>query len=303
MSTRHVRLSFAAATTLFLCGCALGRTDAVGDSDMPAWQRTTAAEADDTSIRRAAGLEVGIVRQPANDVRIRKLVWEQLDESGLMSPEARQQLNRSGFRVGVAGSTGSWALRSLARDGRTAAGGSSTRNAALEADGPVSVGPRFTLLPGASSRLELQPFVDVSLIPLEKIEALESVRDVSNLKCAIELTVDEIDDEWAMITLLPQFHVGTRAPRLSVDATSEQLPVRQRVIPLYEQQCRIRLHRGEVAVCGLQSPDAWNAGRLFFAPDASAAGKESILLIRLDGIDRLRGESTPGAALASKYQW
>lgn len=303
MDTRHVRLILAAAATLCVCGCALLVPDRTSESGFGT-PEVSAADTDAGSgpIRLAAGLEAGIITRPRNDVRIRKLIWEQLDESGLMAPEFRQRLNASGFRVGVAGSSSPWALQSLARDGiggeRTAAAVSSSASG-----GPVSVGPRFTLMQGGSSRLELQPFVNLSVIPVEQISELSGVRDLSNLKCVIELTVEELEPDWVQVKLLPQLHVGARTARLSVDATTDQLPIRQRIIPLYEQQCRIRLHRGEVAVVGLQASEEWTPGAFFFCPDRSPAAQESILLIRLDDIDRLKGEIASSGGFASKYPW
>jgi hypothetical protein len=300
-SIRYVRLMFAAAATLFVCGCAILSPD--GDKKEFSFPWSDTADAADTTVyRMAAGLEAGIIRRPGSDVRVRKLVWEQLDESGLMAPEARKRLNRNGFRVGVAGSSSPWALQSLVKEAtQSARGDQLTQSAALES--AVSVGPRFTVMRGGTSRLELQPFIDAASLPVDQIPELAGVRDLSNLKCTIELTVEELDAEWVLLKLLPQINVGASTVRYSVSTSGEQLPVRQRMIPLYEHQCQIRLHRGEVAVVGLQTPDEWNSGRLFFAPDESSAGQESLLLIRLAGIDGLKGESAAPQTVASKYSW
>jgi len=301
MPNHHSRLIFAAAATLVMCGCAIFAPDSEKTERQFPWSRSEEAD-DHTVYRMAAGIEAGIIRRPRNDVRIRKLVWDHLDESGLMAPEARQLLNKNGFRVGVAGSSSPWALQSLVREATQSARGESATESAGTESSP-SVGPRFTVMQGGTSRLELQPFVNVSAVPVDQIPELASIRDLSNLRCVIELTVEEVDSEWVMLKLLPQLHVGARTARLSVGVSGEQLPVRQRVVPLYEQQCQIRLHQGEVAVIGLQSPDEWTSGRLFFAPDDSAGGHESLLLIRLAGIDGLKGHSAAAETVASKYRW
>jgi hypothetical protein len=301
MLTHHVRLIVAAAVTLLFCGCAMFEADGEPKNRAFPWSKTTQTD-QNTVYRMAAGIEAGIIRRPGSDVRVRKLVWEHLDESGLMAPEVRQRLNQNGFRVGVAGSASPWALQSLVREATQQARGEQPGTADAS-ESSHSVGPRFTVMKGGTSRLELQPFISPESIPVEQIPELADVRDLSNLKCTIELKVEDVDSEWVLLSLLPQFHVGARTARLSVEDSGEQLPIRQRVIPLYEQQCQIRLHQGEVAVVGLQTPDAWNAGRMFFAPDDSTAGQESLLLIRLAGIDGLKGQSAAAGAIASKYTW
>ena len=98
----------AATLMLFVSGCALFHSGADTGGLGLTWAELRGAQATegqaDAPKLNVAQLEANIVHRPVNDARVRTLVWEELDESGVMSPEQRQQLNSSGFRVGIAGS-------------------------------------------------------------------------------------------------------------------------------------------------------------------------------------------------------
>ena len=296
------RLCAAATLMLSLPGCALF----FGEGEKPAkiasafpWSRNRSTEADDANapVLPVARLEASIVSRPSSDSRIRQLVWEELDESGLMAPDQRQRLNASGFRVGVAGSATPWVLQSLARDAVAADRESETQPANMP-DTQQPMGPSFDLMQNGKSILEVQSGLDVHPASLKRIEALSSIRDCTGMKCVLEIVAKEISDDGVLLSILPQIHSGAATTRLSVVGMSEQLPVRQNIIPLYEQQFSIRLHRGEVAVIGRQSSeDDRTVGEFFFRPQSDASDSECILMIRFVGIEKLRGQSDPGFRL------
>lgn len=304
------RLFLATTLLLLLTGCALlGFNGEQKPLDTP-WSADS-GDADPTKsassvpVLKVAQLEANIVRRPANDSRMRTLVWQDLDESGPMSPEVRQQLNRSGFRVGVAGSSTPWALQSLAREAShvrmTVA--SDTSPEALNNSFQMPVGPAFSVFEKGVTRLEVQSSLDASVIPLESIAELHGLRDLSQLKCVIEVTIEELDQGWVLINVLPQIHSGSSTTRLSINSNNSQLPVRQNIYPLYEQQFQLKLHRGEVAVIGRYGSDTWNAGRLFFQPDTGSAASEALLLIRLVGVDQVKGRSDLSVSVGKNYAW
>ena len=250
-------------------------------------------------------LDATIATRPAGDPKIRKLVWEELDESGLMTPEQRRALNDSGFRIGVAGSSTPWALQSLARDALVADRGEDRGTGHVVAEpsgGPLgpSFTPSFTLMPNGKSYLEIQGQLDEARLPLARIPQLASLRDLQSLRCVIELTAREIADDWVLLTLLPIVYSGTSTLRLTIQDNTEKLPVRQNMLPLYEHQVTVRLLAGEVAVVGRSAngdSGTWNLGNLFFAPEDGSAATERILMIRMAGVEKLRGQSDPSFRL------
>lgn len=257
----------------------------------------SAATGDLSITLKMVRLEASIATRPANDVLVRRLVWEELDESGLMAPSIRQRLNNDGFRVGVAGSTTPWAVQSLARDAMTVS--RTDREAGAPAQqihfsGNTPLGPSFTLMPNGKSYLELQSGLDETKLPLEKIPQLATLRDRESLKCVFEVSVKEMSDDWAILNVLPMIYSGSATPRLTVEQGTETLPVRQNVVRIYDQQFTVKLISGEVAVIGrFEAPEAdvWNLGDLFFHPDGSSGGPERVLMLRMAGVERVKGQS------------
>lgn len=287
---------------LLLPGCALFTAENSAQSGLssglPWSKRKSASEAEDGPTLSMVRLEASIVRRPVNDARVRRHVWEELDESGLMSPDVRQRLNENGFRVGVAGSTAPWALQSLAQEAVAANRPSDLRQIA-GTENQVSVGPAFSLMLEGKSLLEVQGPLDSSKLPLSQIPQLSALRDRSNMKCVFEVTVKELNEDWVLLNVLPQIHAGTETARLSVQGANDQLPVRQNVMPIYDHQFTVKLLTGEVAVIGYHESSEWNLGRLFFLPDTSSASSENLLMIRMAGIEELKGQSDPSFRLNS----
>jgi hypothetical protein len=117
------------------------------------------------------------VSRPAEDARLRRLVWEELDESGLMSPEQRQKLNLAGLRIGVAGSGSPWALQSLAREAVAAEQLDADGMSRNETQGShLGVAQGFSLMPKGQSFLELQSGLEERGLPLSRIPQLSALR-------------------------------------------------------------------------------------------------------------------------------
>ena len=248
---------------------------------------------------RMARLEACIASRPLNDHKTRKLVWEELDESGLMAPEQRQRLNDGGFRLGVAGSSTPWAVQSLAEDAvrPTATDGTSGMPPVPANATEGGFGTVFTLLPGGQSYLEIQSDLDESRLPLQKIPQLAALRNPSRIRCVLELSVRDLSSDWVLLNLLPIIYSGSATARLTIEQNAEKLPIRQNMLPLYEQQLQVRLLAGEIAVLGryaAQDPQEWTIGSLFFQPYSEPGSTERILMVRMNAIETLQGRSDPG---------
>lgn len=280
---------------LLLPGCALFQLPgeaSKSDSSPREWFGNK-AKVDVGPTLNTARLEASIVTKPANDERIRQHVWLELDESGLMAPERRQRLNQSGFRVAVASGTAPWALQSLARESLAAL--RSTEGQAspdLQMNDQFSaMGPTFSVMQNSRSLIEVQSQLDSSLLPLKELPELAILRDQSGLRCVVEVSVTELTEDMVELNVLPQIHIGANTTRLSVSGSTEQLPVRQNIVPLYDQQFTVRLHTGDIVVIGQQRSEAWNSGRLFFEPLSGSVATERLLMIRLVGVDQMKGQS------------
>jgi len=106
----------------------------------------------------------------------------------------------------------------------------------------------------------------------------------------MEVSVKELMDDMVLLSVLPQIHIGANTPRFSISGSTEQLPMRQNIVPLYDQQFTVRLHTGDIVVIGQQRSEKWNSGRLFFEPLSGSAATERLLMIRLAGVDQMKGQ-------------
>ena len=290
----HAPALAAATFMLLLPGCALfhaNESTVAKSGEKQDWfgKRT---EPDAGPTLNMARMEASIVTRPARDELIRSHVWIELDESGLMAPDRRQRLNQNGFRVAVASGTAPWALQSLAREAlaavRSTEGQASQLTKATEQFS--TMGPTFSVMQNSKSLIEVQSQLDSSHLPLDELPELATLRDQSGLRCVMEVSVKELTDDMVELSVLPQIHVGANTTRLSISSNTEQLPVRQNIIPLYGQQFSVRLHIGDIVVIGQQRSETWNAGRLFFEPDSGSSATERLMMIRLAGVDQMKGQ-------------
>ncbi|MEO2018421.1 MAG: hypothetical protein ABGZ53_29060 [Fuerstiella sp.] len=248
----------------------------------------------DAPVRTILRLNTANVTTLATDQRIRSLIWEELDESGLMSPEDRRRLNQSGLRVGVAGSTLPWALTSLLSGERVQSTSSSYERAgnSRKADGSLVFGTRLVLPEGSSSLIEIPSPRDNLLIPVGHLAGLKQGAELQNARCMFHVSTAEIGPGWVVIKFLPQIHYGGMSVRYSLGTSGEQLPVRQRIQPLYEQQFELKLHTGETAVIGYQKQDDWSVGQLMFQRESLSSLNEQVVTIELSAIEEIRGKKS-----------
>ncbi len=241
-------------------------------------------------IRTILRLNTSNVTTLATDQRIRSLIWEELDESGLMSPEDRRRLNQSGVRVGVAGSTLPWALTSLLRGERVQS--TSSPGDSRNVDGSTVFGTQLVLPQGSNSLIEIPSPGDSLRIPAGQIAGLKYGAELQNARCMFHVSTTEIGDGWVVIRFLPQIHYGEMSVRYSVAESGERLPVRQRIQPLYEQQFELKLHTGETAVIGYQKQDDWSVGQLMFQRESLSSLNEQVVTIELGAVEAIQGQKS-----------
>lgn len=278
-----------------ICGCALFTTAApdLTDASRPLTPEQVAEFEGLVPTRKIVRMQTSVMSASANDRRLRELVWAELDESGLMSPQDRRRLNQSGIRVGVSGGTASWALKSLMQEKDSGLNTMLTghRSAANDAQRTLA-GTTVAIPEGSRSMVEL-PIPGHSLtIPPGQIEGLKTGRDLKNARAIIELVPIEFGDGWVVVRFLPQIHHGTLTTRYSMTESGERMPVRQQIQPLYEQQFELKLHAGETAVIGHLAQEDWTVGRLLFQSERLASKTERLLAVRLEQVDEVSGRKS-----------
>jgi hypothetical protein len=279
-------------------GCALFQKEQVSSLvsslKLPTAQSTT-DDTSDTPVRHVVRLEAAVVSRPAADRRIRTLAWEELDESGVMPPEDRQRLNRSGFRVGVSGINIPWAVTSLASERSNASAATLPAHASdFGSHDPkdVALGMPVMIPDGSTTQLELRSAPSLTGIPDGIIPDLPQNVSLENLRCVLTVEAVEYGEGWVVLKFLPQLHFGALTQRFSIDQGRDQLPVRQRIIPLYEQQFELKLHTSDAVVIGYQEHSDRTVGDLFFRSESVASTQESLLILRLNDIEQVTGQKS-----------
>lgn len=291
---KHRSLHPAAIGLLCLAGCTLfdaGNRDLLQSSDKLTIEQTAASNSD-APVRKVVRLDTTVVSALASDRRVRELVWEELDESGLMSPEDRRRLNQSGIRVGVSGGRPPWSLASLIRGEGAQSNAQDSAPPLSYANQSSSMGNSLAIAEGSQTFIELPHDGASLMIPPDRIAGMYNGSDLKDARCVLQLTVTEYGAGWVVIRFLPQIRHGTMTTRYSVSADGERMPTRQRIHPLYEQQFELKLHANEIVVIGHQEQDDWTAGRLMFQSDTLSAKNERMVVLQLKQIEEVKGERT-----------
>lgn len=247
---------------------------------------------DDAPVRRIVRLNTSIVSTLSTDRRIREQAWDQLDESGLMSPEDRRRLNQSGIRVGVSSGTLPYNLSSLLRGERAHQSRQSDSSHDVNGQHCSSFGSHLAIPEGSNSIVELPNADGALIIPAGRVAGLHNVGELKNAHCVLQMTATEYGDGWAMIRFLPQIHYGARTTRYSISDNGESLSKRQGIHPLYEQQFELKLHTNETVVIGYQAQDDWTVGRLLLQEDTLASRNERLIVLTLEEIEEVKGQKS-----------
>ena len=281
-----------AASLLSISGCALLATgrDGLLNQNEPLQPEQIADFENQHPVRKVIRLETSIVSALSTDRRIRELAWEELDESGLMSPEDRRRLNQSGIRVGVAGGNLPWAVSSLLRGERIQQPQGNEQNQIRNSEShSSSFGSHVAIPEGGSSMIEFPNDEQALIIPPGKIAGMYNGIELANARCVLQMTATEYGDGWVVVRFLPQIHHGAMAVRYSVTDGGQQMPTRQKINPLYEQQFELKLHTHETVVIGYQKHDEWTVGRLMFQSDTLSSRSERLVVLHLKQIEEVKG--------------
>ena len=278
-------LSLLALLPLCLGGCALFAPGASRIMNKPEALNPAQVQDFETAVpvRRVVRLQTSIMSALDTDKRIRGLIWEELDESGLMSPSDRRRLNQSGIRVGVAGGSLPWSLETLLR-------GEQSGSANAGSGRPSSFGMNVAIPEGSPSILEL-PVQGTSLfVPPNQIAGMKRGGELNDARTVIEMRAVEYGDGWVVIRFLPQIHHGSMTRRYSVSQGAGQMPIRQNIQPLYEQQFELKLHTNETVVIGYYEQDDWTVGRMLMQSDNLSYRTERLLALRLTSLEEVAGQ-------------
>lgn len=275
-------------------GCALFQMDLANEPKEQSREvRKVARRTSDRDfpVKRVVRMTSNLIVQPAREKRVREQVWNEMCEIVFREPQVRRRLNENGVRVGVAAPPCPLALTRLVsasqHDPRrktdtdqnqlyfSASGGGAATSIVVPEEGESLVEVR------RGTAAEIPP--EVTLPGLSGVEPAEQIR------CMLRVQSVEYGDDWALLRFLPELHFGRESMRLTVTAGDDQLRMRQRIIPLFEQQFELRLHPDDSVIVGYNEQDDWTVGKFFFQSTSVTSPRQHLLVLRLSEIETIEG--------------
>ena len=135
--------------------------------------------------------------------------------------------------------------------------------------------------------------------PEVTLPGLSGVEPAEQIRCMLRVQSVEYGDDWALLRFLPELHFGRESMRLTVTAGDDQLRMRQRIIPLFEQQFELRLHPDDSVIVGYDEQDDWTVGKFFFQSTSVTSPRQHLLVLRLSEIETIEGDAHCRCIVAS----
>lgn len=222
-------------------------------------------------------LDIAMADRPGEDSLL-GLLWDDVDEIGVLDVPKKRVLNANGFRVGVAGSSVPSALQSMLRESTKRR----TTEISLENDSKAMPGSnQVTMFSGQDTLFEVSSFgsfgfteVDDEGKPLGRESLFE------NARCVVRLTAEKMQDGWVKLTFLPEIHHGANSNRPTVDEMGVKFTKSQRVEPLYKYQFDVTLNPGEIAIIGADTATEGRPGHRFLSADSPTGLVQKLITVR-----------------------
>ncbi|MEO2035495.1 MAG: hypothetical protein ABGZ35_25730 [Planctomycetaceae bacterium] len=286
---------------LFACagGCALFRGSAADQlQEKLKHEHSQIPESDElrVPVKRIVRLNSSVIAQPISKDRVRQAVWLQMCESCLRKPESRRPLNQNGFRVGVSQPPYGWAMDSLLStsqsQSRKKGSGQGPRSGHMFFSASGTSSTPIVIPDGSDSLIEIRRAAGVEIPDDVVIPGLTGIEATDEIRCILRLTTVETGDDWTLLRILPELQFGRKTMRLTVKNAQDHLSVRQKTVPLFEQQFEIKLRNDDVVVVGYQPVSQWTTGRFFFQSDPLTGSQEYLLVLQLSQIESVKGRAS-----------
>ena len=226
------------------------------------------------SHRDTIQLEVVFIERPIHDPLIGRVLWQEVDQVGALSPETRAALKQHGLKVGHISSSPPRALQTLL--GLTSEFGESP----ISGSNAQLIGRRVVLQSGTEIEIQASPLYTTCSFPVPEIEGDDSTREFRNARCVLRMFAQREQDGWANLSFLPEIHHGGLHSRPAATPLGWQLRTTQEIEKLYDLKFALNLSLGEMVVITADSESDSVGHRFFLGPDHEAK-LQRLLIVRL----------------------
>lgn len=257
-----------ASTTLFGCAQLFRRSE----TEPTLSEQTQQAPARDSIV-----LDVALADRRVDDSLV-QLLWDDVDEIGVLDVETKRMLNANGFRIGVAGSSVPAALNTILRESKQKEPNQPAWNRSTDQMPGSSV---VTLFNGQDTLFEVGSNSALSFIEVDKNGvAQEEPTEYESVRCVIRLTAEKMQEGWIKLRFLPEIHHGANANHLTVATDGLKYKKSQRIEKLYRYQFEVTLNPGEIAIIGANESDDNRPGRRFLTNQGAAELSHKLITVR-----------------------
>ena len=283
---------------LFACasGCAYFRGDAADRLQARIREEhsgTPDAEPLKFPVKQIVRLNYSLIKQPVSETRVREAVWEQMCESAQQRPKSRRLLNENGFRVGVSQPPYPWALNTLLSTSRDhqrrtrPSDGTSANHMYFPASGQTDT--PIIIPAGSDSLVEIRRGRGAEIPANTAVSGLTEIAPDDEIRSVLRVKSIESGDGWTLLQFIPELHFGRETMRFTVSNGQQHWPIRQKRVPLFEQQFEIKLRKDDVVVVGYNPEVEWTTGRFFFQSDSLSGSQERLLVLRVAELEDVEG--------------
>lgn len=247
--------------------------------------------AGDVPVKRIVRLNSNLIVRPAHERRIREQVWEEMCEICFKERQVRQRLNENGFRVGVSTPPYPLALCSListSQHDQRRKSGAEQSHLYFSASGTGS-GTSIVVPEEGESLVEIRRATVAEIPAHATLPGLSGIDPAEQIRCVLRMQSVEYDEDRAIIRFLPEFHFGRESMRLTVTDGDDRLQMRQRIVPLFDQQFELRLHPDDAVIVGYNEQEEWTVGKFFFESTGVSSAQQYLLVLRLSEIEAVEG--------------
>jgi hypothetical protein len=275
-------------------GCALFRMDLANRPEEKSRETRKIATmnvAGEVPVKRIVRLNSNLIVQPAHEKRIREQVWDEMCEIVFQEPQVRRRLNENGFRVGVSAPPYPWALGSLmsvAQHDQRRKSDADQSQLFFSASGGAT-GASMVVPEEGESLVEIRRGTAAEIPTAANIPGVAGVEPAEQIRCVLRVQSVEYNEDWALIRFLPELHFGRESMRLTVTDGDDRLQMRQKRVPLFDQQFELRLHPDDAVVMGYNAQEEWTIGKFFFQSTSVSSTQQHLLVLRLSEIETIEG--------------